>query len=79
MLAAVLGGALLFWQPGKGINLRAVLADMRRCLTVGDDAIEPAVWRACLSRNQVHREIVAFFFMWAMFSAARADSPSRTA
>jgi hypothetical protein len=41
MVAAVLGGALVFWQPGRGINLRAVLADMRRCLTLGDDAIEP--------------------------------------
>ena len=42
MVAAVLGGALVFWQPGKGINLRAVLADMRRCLTLGDDTLEPA-------------------------------------
>jgi hypothetical protein len=39
--AAALGGTLVFWQPGRGINLRAVLADMRRCLTLGDDAIEP--------------------------------------
>jgi hypothetical protein len=42
MVAAVLGGALVFWQPGVGIDLRAVLADMRRCLTPGDEAIEPA-------------------------------------
>jgi hypothetical protein len=40
--AAVLGGALVFWQPGRGINLRAVLADMRHCLTLGDDTLEPA-------------------------------------
>jgi hypothetical protein len=40
--AAVLGGALVFWQPGSGINLRAVLADMRRCLTLGDETLEPA-------------------------------------
>jgi hypothetical protein len=32
--AAVLDGALVFWQPGVGVNLRAVLADMRRCLTL---------------------------------------------
>ena len=40
--AAVLGGALVFWQPGAGINLSAVLADMHRCLTLGGDALEPA-------------------------------------
>jgi hypothetical protein len=41
-IAAVLGGALVFWQPGEGVDLRAVLADMRRCLTLGGDALEPA-------------------------------------
>jgi hypothetical protein len=40
--AAVLGGALVFWKPGKGITLRAVLADMRHCLTLGDPTLEPA-------------------------------------
>jgi hypothetical protein len=40
--AAVLGGAMVFWQPGEGVNLRAVLADMSRCLTLGGDVLEPA-------------------------------------
>jgi hypothetical protein len=40
--AAVLGGTLVFWQPGVGVNLRAVLADMRQCLTLGGDTLEPA-------------------------------------
>ena len=40
--AAVLGGTLVFWQPGAGVNLRAVLADMRRCLTPRDPTLEPA-------------------------------------
>jgi hypothetical protein len=41
-IAAALGGAMVFWQPGEGVNLRAVLADMRRYLTLGDDTLEPA-------------------------------------
>jgi hypothetical protein len=40
--AAVLGGTLVFWQPGAGVDVRAVLAEMRRCLTLGDDTLEPA-------------------------------------
>jgi hypothetical protein len=40
--AAVLGGTLVFWKPGVGVELRAVLDDMRRCLTLGDDTLEPA-------------------------------------
>ena len=42
VVAAVLGGAIVFWQPGEGANLRDVLADMRRCLTLGDPTLEPA-------------------------------------
>lgn len=30
---SVFGGTLVFWKPGKGVDVRAVLADMRRCLT----------------------------------------------
>jgi hypothetical protein len=39
VVGAVLGGALVFWQPSVGIDLRAVLADVRRCLTLGDDTL----------------------------------------
>jgi hypothetical protein len=31
---ALLGGAMVFWERGKGVDARAVLADMRRCLTL---------------------------------------------
>jgi hypothetical protein len=31
---ALLGGAMVFWGRGKGVDVRAVLADMRRCLTL---------------------------------------------
>jgi hypothetical protein len=31
---ALLGGAMVFWERGKGVDVRAVLADMRCCLTL---------------------------------------------
>jgi hypothetical protein len=31
---ALLGGAIVHWERGKGVDVRAVLADMRRCLTL---------------------------------------------
>jgi hypothetical protein len=31
---ALLGGAMVFWERGKGVDVRTVLADMRRCRTL---------------------------------------------